>query len=65
MSKVIQYAKYINVRSQAEIDWVKYINDNKYKHNKPLYNNKSTGGHGYSYKQRNKPDTDNKQIVAK
>jgi hypothetical protein len=29
------------------------------------YNEKSIGRRGYRYKQRNKPDTDNKQIVAK
>ena len=32
---------------------------------KPLCNEKNTGRYGYSYKQRNKSDTDNKQIVAK
>ena len=65
MSKVIHYVKYINVWNQAEIDSVKDINDVKYKQDKPLYNEKSIGRHGYSYKQRKKPDTDNKQITAK
>ena len=44
---------------------VKYINDFKNKQDKPLYDEKSTRRHGYSYKQRKKPDRDNKQIVAK
>jgi len=53
MSKVIHSLKYINVWNQAEIDWVKYIHDIKYKQDKPLYNEKRSGRHGYSYKRRN------------
>jgi len=35
------------------------------KQDKPQCDEKSVGRYGYSYKQRNKSYTDNKQIVAK
>jgi len=41
------------------------MNDVQYKQDKPVCNEKSIGRYGYDYKQRNKSDTDNKQIVAK
>jgi len=67
MSIVIHYVKlynYINVWNQTDSMSCTWIMFNTTR-TKPLCNKKNTERYGYSYKQRNKSDTDNKQIVAK
>jgi hypothetical protein len=63
MSRVIHYVElcnYINVWNQTDSKSSIWM-FSTYR-NKPLRNEKSIGRYGYSYKQRNKSDTDNKQL---
>jgi hypothetical protein len=62
MSRVIHYVElydYINVWTDSKSSTGMMFNTDK---NKPLCNEKSIGRYGYSYKQRNKSDTDYKQL---